>query len=740
MKEFEAFWSDADKPYEYYERYVENGETKTAKIPLESECYIQNPNGEYKFILDKSIKLQKVLKKNTKGLKTYGTNNVGLEWIRQKYWTFEKSYYNMSPRLWALDIETTAFGPIDTINCPETIVSIQVFDAILKTNFIFALEDFDVAKHTSTNGNYEFDGREYPFKLKYYKLKSEEDLLKALFLLIKQLKPLVVAAHNGEGFDFAYLWKRAQLYKIEGFSPFGASKYKMVENKEGNKLTHKIIGAGVFYMDSIALYKKFGEDTRTSASYSLDSLASKILGENKVEHDCFSSFDGFRTGTNYIVPESCPPETSTFEFKLYNAYKTGNNDEFVKISKEYFIHYSIIDTYLLFEILDKMKIMDIMVGIAATMGTQLDQTLGVITPWSIYMRNYALTRNLVMPEQDANDAYEEFKGAFVKDPRAGKYGWTYSVDVTSMYPSQIMAFNISSDTFVPKNQIPLEIRQKALELGLSEDEEYHLKKYKENPKPYLEYAALLKKHNLCGSLIGTCFRKDEVGILPDLVEKVFKARKADKAKMLEYERLYEKTKDPKHAELIKAYDNLQLTKKILIVGVYGANGNPYFILFNPKISASITANSRFYVNLFSANVNEFMQKSTNEHRDLLVYNDTDSTGKDTLININGSEMTIENFYNLVSNEEQTLRENHFIKSTENLNFKTASVSQDLKIENKKIKYVMKHKVKKEMFRISVNGKYVDITADHSLMVVRNNKLISVKPKEIQKGDKVLLNE
>lgn len=528
----------------------------------------------------------------------------------------------MNPRVFALDIETTAFGPIDTKNCPEEIVSIQVFDFFTKVNYIFSLEDFDIANHTKDN-KYFFDNRVYDFEVKFYKLESEELLLKAYFTLVKALNPLIVAAHNGEGFDFAYLFKRAKLYNLDGFSPFGKSKLQEEETKDG-KLKYNIRAPGVFYMDSIALYKKFGEDTRTSASYSLDALASKVLGENKVEHDCFSSFDGFRTGTSYIIPDKEPPKESIFEYKLYQAYKENNNEKFVKISKEYFIHYSIIDTYLLYQLIDKMKIIDIMVGIAATMGTQLDQTLGIISTWSIYMRNYGLSRNLVMPEKDMNEEYQEFKGAFVKDPVKGKCGWTYSVDVTSMYPSQIMAFNISTDTYVNFKDIPKEIRDKALELGLSEDEEYHLNKYKENPEPYLEYSKLLEKYNLCGTLIGTCFRKDEIGILPDLVEKVFKARKADKEKMLEYERLLEETKDPKYAELVKAYDNLQLTKKILIVGVYGANGNPNFILFNPKISASITANSRFYVNLFSRNVDEFMMDKYDEKTSLLRYNDTDS--------------------------------------------------------------------------------------------------------------------
>ena len=50
---------------------------------------------------------------------------------------------------------------------------------------------------------------------------------------------------------------------------------------------------------------------------------------------------------------------------------------------------------------------------------------------------------------------------------------------------------------------------------------------------------------------------------------------------------------------------------------------------------------------------------------------------------------------------------------------------------------MKHKVKKKMFKIKINDKEVEITEDHSIMVLRNNKLISIKPKDILKTDKLI---
>ena len=50
---------------------------------------------------------------------------------------------------------------------------------------------------------------------------------------------------------------------------------------------------------------------------------------------------------------------------------------------------------------------------------------------------------------------------------------------------------------------------------------------------------------------------------------------------------------------------------------------------------------------------------------------------------------------------------------------------------------MKHKVKKRMFKINCNGDDVTITEDHSMMVIRNGKLVETKPTELQKGDKLV---
>ena len=45
---------------------------------------------------------------------------------------------------------------------------------------------------------------------------------------------------------------------------------------------------------------------------------------------------------------------------------------------------------------------------------------------------------------------DKFTGAYVKDPKPGRYEWVYDLDLTSMYPSTIMTLNISPETKIGK--------------------------------------------------------------------------------------------------------------------------------------------------------------------------------------------------------------------------------------------------------------------------------------------------
>lgn len=112
----------------------------------------------------------------------------------------------------------------------------------------------------------------------------------------------------------------------------------------------------------------------------------------------------------------------------------------------------------------------------------------------------------------------------------------------------------------------------------------------------------------------------------------------------------------------------------------------------------------------------------------------DSVTGDSLVWVDGVQTKIEELYDrysfLATGDDKT-----YVLPTSS---KTYSINPETKqIESKKILHVMKHRVKKEMFRITVRDKSVIVTEDHSIIVLRDNEILSVKPKDIKNTDKLI---
>jgi len=61
-----------------------------------------------------------------------------------------------------------------------------------------------------------------------------------------------------------------------------------------------------------------------------------------------------------------------------------------------------------------------------------------------------------------------------------------------------------------------------------------------------------------------------------------------------------------------------------------------------------------------------------------------------------------------------------------------------KVQNEKIKMIYRHKVTKMGFKVTTkSGKSVHVTADHSLMVLRDGVLLEVKATELKRSDKLI---
>lgn len=753
MKLFETYFR---VKWDTYIRYYDTDLKKSViiKSPNNNEYYVDDKNGNYKCLLDENRKLSVrygFVPKELKDKKIHGITNAGHACIRDVFW--KNGDYNLNPGVFFLDIETTSYNAIDTENCPEKIVLIQIFDTTTKRMIVLGLE------HTNL--------RNYEYPVNYIKCADEKALLESFIKILKTLQPLIVTAWNGNGFDFVYIYKRMKLNNVDVNNlGLGGETELRTRKLENGQIFHELKTGGIIYLDYLELYKSYTFTPRES--YSLDFIAEAELNENKVPHNCFTSFDGFRTGEGFIVEKTRP--TNDYEAEMWDLYqnKDENKDKIKQLANDYFVHYGIIDTYLLYKLNNKLKLTDILVMVAKITGVSPHESMGRTKPWERYISNTLFFENIVIPDLSLGDGEKSppLKGGYVMEPTCGKHEWIFSVDLSSAYPNLSMrGFNISPETLVPYDKIPNDLKEYKDKYFNNEDEYERFELYKscldengiiKENSIYDNYVKLLNKYNLVGTMYGTFYRKDKQGIVPRLVAEVFNNRKKAKNEMLDSKKSLEELKhqqsgtldlnlieklkteiiklmpyiDQKHAE--------QLVLKVLANSIYGALGYERFKLFNIHNARSVTACTRFYLHMLSYGVSEAISKwaGLKEKKVFSIYGDTDSCLGITIVNINGERQTIEEFYNNSEGEEIKKSEDNYIKQLTK-NYVTPSVNQNMEIENNQITYIKKHKVKKRFYKIKVNNKEVVITEDHSIMIVRDNKLIEVKPKDIIKGDKIV---
>ncbi len=179
----------------------------------------------------------------------------------------------------------------------------------------------------------------------------------------------------------------------------------------------------------------------------------------------------------------------------------------------------------------------------------------------------------------------------------------------------------------------------------------------------------------------------------------------------------------------------QLVQKLQINKLYGAFANRYFPLFNEHIARAITGNGRYFIQLMARTIESGLQEMTSAQKPYIIYGDTDSVIGSTIVKTQNGNIKIEDLFSSLCGNIKKEKNNLVKHITENIN--CGSVSKNLEYQEKKINYIMKHLVEKRMFKIKSNKNEVVVTKDHSIIILRKSKMISVKPKEILKTDLII---
>lgn len=715
MIQYENIFSVKNK---HYERVFDT-ETKKShfnEISIEPKVYVPDKNGKYTYFLDKTIKLSEKkfqsisdMNNQTKTMKEskityFGKTTAKYQYLKEQFYFNNNEYVNNDHdmRTWYIDIEVSQeFGFPFPYESKAPVTLIQLYDNfddkyyVIGYKKIDGLEDIrNISKCKESNLKYEF-----PENTVYLQVNSEVEMFNYFFKLIKSKQPTIWTAWNGAQFDFPYLVRRCENIGLNSgnLSPVHNSTYSFRDD------VYSVDISGIYLLDLMELYKKFTFTPQTS--YSLNNISKEELGAEKVVYEEYSNLDDL----------------------MEKDYPT-------------FVRYGIVDTQLIRWIDKKLNLINLVKSIAYKMGICLDDALGTVKPWGTYITNVAYQEGFILPNDGLSNDYDGIKGAWVATPEVGKWSWVLSFDWASLYPSIIRWCNFSPETFIPRERLPEELKWIADNI-LKDDEDYlieNLELFEEKVKP------MLKKYNVSAGINGSFYQRDVIGLIPRLIKQLYAERKSDKKTMFKYTQMIQDLKhnggseeEIKEAENMESFwDTAQMTKKILLNSLYGALGNQYFVLFNPAIASAITGNGRYTNKTMAVSVSNMLQTKIGSRSPYLIYGDTDSVVGDTIITLSDGYKKIEDLYNNTDGVLECRGNDNFVKRPYK-EIMACSMNKNQEVEYKPINYIMAHKVNKRMFKVTVNGDSVVITEDHSIIILRNNEMISGSVRDIVHGDKII---
>jgi DNA polymerase elongation subunit (family B) len=266
----------------------------------------------------------------------------------------------------------------------------------------------------------------------------------------------------------------------------------------------------------------------------------------------------------------------------------------------------------------------------------------------------------------------------------------------------------------------------------------------EEKYPSVDVDKLLNKEVIIKDVEGKCvcangsmFDTTKKGIFPELVEKIFTDRQIYKKQMLEAKKQYEKSPSKKLEKEISRCNNIQMARKIQLNSLYGSIGTPYFRYYKLENAEAITLSGQVAIRWIESKMNVYLNKILKtDDVDYVIASDTDSVVGETLVYENGNSIKIEDLYEKYCNDKNLVIKrdcDDYIHDVSNIDLHTKSYDNGEIVEDRVIR-IMKHKVKKKFYKITVNNNEIILTEDHSLIVEREGKLISIKPTEVLYND------
>ncbi len=484
--------------------------------------------------------------------KIYGNDRYVYQYISEKYPEDHINFDIKKIRLVTIDIEVAAeSGFPDVENVAEELLLISLQDYATKKVTTFGSRPF-VNKDPNVN---------------YIYCQNESILLSSFLSYWRKNLPEVITGWNSQMYDIPYLAGRINRIlgekSMKDLSPWGLVSQGEIYISGRKNITYDI--GGVTQLDYLDLYKRFTYTNQES--YRLDYIANYELGEKKLDHN---------------------------EYDTFREFYTKDWDKFVR--------YNIKDVQLVDRMEDKLKLIELAITMAFDAKVNFIDIHYQVRMWDTIIYNYLKEKNIVIPPKKRTSKSEKYAGAYVKEPKPGKYDWVVSFDLNSLYPHLIMQYNISPETLK-------DVKHPTATVDRILQEEIDFQLHKDSA--------------VCAN--GAMYRKDVRGFLPEIMEKIYTERTIYKKKMLAAKQKYEDTKDPKLVKDIATFNNIQMARKIQLNSAYGAIGNEYFRYYKLENAEAITLSGQVSIRWIEDRMNNYLNKILKtKDEDYVIAVDTDS--------------------------------------------------------------------------------------------------------------------
>jgi len=482
------------------------------------------------------------------GFEVHGYERFVYQYIRREF-PGEVDYSINQMRIFALDIEVQCEnGFPDVEAAAEEMLSITIKDMVSKEFFVWAVREFEV-----------------PDGVKAFIFDTERDMLRNFIEWWVHNTPDILTGWNVNLYDVPYIARRVNRTLgekwMKSLSPWNRANEREVYVQGRKNYAYDVSGINI--LDYLDLYRKFTYTNQES--YRLDHIAFVELGQRKLDHSEYDNFKDFYTS-----------------------------------DWQKFIEYNIQDVELIDRLEDKMKLLELAITMAYDAKANFEDVYSQVRMWDTIIYNYLSDKNIVVPPRKGSKKDEKYAGAYVKEPKPGRYDWVVSFDLNSLYPHLIMQYNISPETL-------WETRHSSASVERILNQETDIDG---------EYAT-------CAN--GAQYRKDVRGFLPELMDKMYGDRVVFKKKMLQAKQEYENNPSNALTKEIARCNNIQMAKKIALNSAYGAIGNQYFRYYKLANAEAITLSGQVSIRWIENKMNQKVNKILKtEGVDYVIASDTDS--------------------------------------------------------------------------------------------------------------------